>query len=254
MAEPMPPETETQVALVIGATSDIGRALARRLAEDGFRLQLAARDLAQLDREAQDLQVRGASVLSQHHCDALAGPGAEAWLDALQPLPDLAICVLGLLGDQAQSQLDAAAAERVMRTNYLAPALLLGALAQRFEQRGSGVLVGFSSVAGDRGRASNYIYGSAKAGLTALLSGLRGRLAKRGAHVLTVKPGFVYTRMTDGMNLPPSLTATPEEIAEAVAKAIRRRRNLIYARPIWRFIMLIMRAIPEFLFKRMRGI
>ena len=240
--------------MVIGATSDIGRAIARRLVEDGFQLQLAARDAAQLDREARDLQVRGGRVLSRQRCDLLAGPEAESWLDALDPLPDLAVCAVGLLGDQAQCQREAAAAEQVMRTNYLGPALLLGALAERFERRGSGVLVGISSVAGDRGRAGNYVYGSAKAGLTAFLSGLRGRLARRGVRVLTVKPGFVHTRMTDGMDLPASLTAAPEEVAEAVAKAIRRRRDLIYARPVWRFIMLILRVIPEPLFKRMRGI
>ena len=139
-----------------------------------------------------------------------------------------------------------------MWTNYIGPALLMGALAGRFEERGSGVLVGVSSVAGDRGRATNYVYGSAKAGFTAFLSGLRNRLARTGVHVITVKPGFVRTRMTEGMDLPARLTATPDEVAAAVVEAIRRRRDVVYVRRVWRLIMLIVRALPEPLFKRLR--
>ncbi len=139
-----------------------------------------------------------------------------------------------------------------MRTNYEAPALVLGVLAARFAQRGSGVLVGVSSVAGERGRAANYVYGSAKAGFSAFLSGLRARLTGTGVHVLTVKPGFVYTRMTAGMALPPMLTATPEQVARTVLRAVRRRRDVVYSPAIWRLIMLAVRAMPERLFKRLR--
>lgn len=239
-------------ALVIGATSDIGRAVARRLADGGWSLQLAGRDLAQLDREARDLRVRAAADVTVHRCDVLEAGGGAALLDELDPLPDVAVCVVGLLGDQAESQRDPAAAERVMRTNYVGPALLMGAVADRFERRGSGVLVGVSSVAGERGRASNYVYGSAKAGLSALLGGLRHRLAASGVHVVTVKPGFVRTRMTDGMDLPARLTAQPEEVAAAVVAAVRRRRDVVYVRRIWRPIMFVLRAAPERIFKRMK--
>ena len=241
-----------ETALVIGATSDIGRAIAHMLAADGRALQLAARDSARLQREMQDLQVRTEVAVTAHRCDVLDADGGVSLLDTLDPLPDVAVCVVGLLGEQAESEQDGAAAERVMRTNYVGPALLLGALAERFEQRGSGVLVGVSSVAGERGRASNYVYGSAKAGFTAFLSGLRSRLAGSGVHVVTVKPGFVYTRMTDGMDLPARLTATPEEVATAVVAAIHRRRDVIYVRRVWRPIMFVLRAIPERLFKRLR--
>ena len=138
-----------------------------------------------------------------------------------------------------------------MRSNYVGPALLLGGLAELFEQRGSGTLVGVSSVAGERGRADNYVYGSAKAGFTAFLSGLRNRCASSGVHVVTVKPGFVRTRMTDGMELPEKLTATPDEVAAATLKAIRHRRDVIYVRRIWRGIMFVVRAMPERVFKRL---
>ncbi len=241
-----------ETALVIGATSDIGRAIACQLARDGAALQLAARDPVALEREARDLRVRTGASVTLHRCDVLQADGDTSLLNELDPLPDVAVCVVGLLGRQAESARDVAAAERVMRTNYVGPALLMGALAERFEQRGSGVLVGVSSVAGERGRAANYVYGSAKAGFTAFLSGLRNRLAASGVHAVTVKPGFVRTRMTDGMDLPAWLTATPEEVAVAVVEAIHRRRDVVYVRRIWRLIMLVMRALPERIFKRMQ--
>ena len=243
---------QPRTALVIGATSDMGRAIARKLAGEGWALQLAGRDAAGLAREAQDLQVRSGAGVACHHCDVLDGNGGRAFLHELDPLPDAALCLVGLVGDLDESRRDEALADRIMRTNYLGPALLMGALAERFAKRGSGVLVGVSSVAGDRGRARNYVYGSAKAGFTAFLSGLRNRLHGSGVQVVTVKPGYVYTRMTEGMDLPEPLTATPEEVAAAVVKAIRRHRDLIYVRPVWRLIMLIIRSIPEWLFKRLR--
>ena len=248
---PPPTEGKRRTALVIGATSDIGRAIARELAGGGCALQLAARDTVRLEREARDLRVRTGAAVAAHRCDVLDEDGGVSLLDILDPLPDAAVCVVGLLGDQAENQRDGRAAERVMRTNYVGPALLMGALAERFERRGRGVLVGVSSVAGERGRAANYVYGSAKAGFTAFLSGLRGRLAASGVHVVTVKPGFVRTRMTAGMDLPARLTATPEEVAARVVVAIQRRRDVVYVRRVWRPIMFVLRTLPESLFKRL---
>ena len=236
--------------LVIGATADIGRAIARGFAAQGHAMQLAARDGRRLEHEAQDIRVRTGVAVACHRCDVLGDDGGAALLDALDPLPDVAVCVVGLLDERAERDGGHAAA-RVMRTNYLGPALLMGALAKLFEKRGSGVLVGISSVAGDRGRASNCVYGSAKAGFSAFLSGLRNRLAASGVHVVTVKPGYVRTRMTDGMDLPVPLTATPDEVADAVVRAVRQRRDVVYVRPIWRWIMLVVRAIPERIFKRL---
>ena len=245
-------QEEGKTALIIGATSDIGRAIAHALAREGWSLQLAARAPERLEREMRDLRVRATAAVASHHCDVRDDGGGTSLLDELHSLPDLAVCVVGQLGDQAESQRDGTAAERVMHANYVGPALLMGALAERFEQRGNGVLVGISSVAGERGRASNYVYGSAKAGFTAFLSGLRSRLAASGVHVVTVKPGFVRTRMTEGMNLPARLTATPEEVADAVVAAVRRQRDVVYVRRVWWPIMLVIRAIPERAFKRMR--
>jgi short-subunit dehydrogenase len=123
-------------------------------------------------------------------------------------------------------------------------------LANRFVQRGSGTIVGVSSVAGDRGRASNYVYGSAKAGFTAFLSGLRNRLARQGVHVLTVKPGFVRTRMTRGMKLPGALTADPVLVGREIYAAAITRKDVVYVYPSWRLIMGIIKMVPEGIFKK----
>ena len=236
--------------LLLGGGSDIGLAIARRFAASGHAIQLAARDVSALAPVAQDLEVRFEVAVSRHRFDALDTEGFERFVDSLRPLPDVVVCAVGLLGDQSTDQRSVEASSRVLRSNFEGPALVLGALADRFEARGSGTLVGISSVAGERGRASNYVYGSAKAGFTAFLSGLRNRLAGSGVHVLTVLPGFVATRMVEGLELPERLTTSPEKVAEAVERAVRRGRDVIHVAPIWRAIMLVIRALPEPVFKR----
>jgi short-subunit dehydrogenase len=160
------------------------------------------------------------------------------------------VSVIGLLGDQARAEADPDHAATIMRSNFEGPALILGLFAERFLSRGSGTIVGISSVAGDRGRASNYVYGSAKAGFSVFLSGLRNRTAKRGVHVLTVKPGFVRTRMTEGKNLPGPVTAQPDEVAQAIWRGVSEQKDQIYVRPIWAVIMFIIRSLPESFFKK----
>lgn len=240
-------------ALILGAGSDIARATARALAADGCAvLMLAGRDPAALASDAADLAIRHGAAVTVHALDALAPETFGDFVAGLPALPDVAVCAIGLLGDQAESQADPAAALRVMRTNYEGPALLLGILAQAMAARGSGTLVGISSVAGERGRAANYVYGSAKAGFTAFLSGLRNRLQGTGVHVVTVLPGFVATKMTEGMALNPRLTAQPEAVAAAIVRAVARRRDVIWVRPVWRLVMAVIRALPEAVFKRTR--
>lgn len=238
--------------LILGAGSDIGRAIAAEFARQGHDLMLTVRDPAQAMRDAEDLRLRHKVAVTVHRLDVLEQDRIQPFVDALEPLPEMAVCVIGLLGDQDASARDLDAADLVMRSTYNGPAAVLAALANRFAARGSGVLAGISSVAGDRGRATNYVYGSAKAGFTAFLSGLRNRLAGRGVHVVTVKPGFVDTRMTAGMALPPLLTAQPAEVAAAVVRACTGRRDVVYVRPLWRLVMAIIRAIPEPVFKRLR--
>jgi short-subunit dehydrogenase len=238
--------------LILGARSDIGKAVAHAFAALGHPVQLAARNAAGLEAEKADMELRNHVAVSLHEFDALATDTHAAFVTALPDLPEVVVCAVGLMGQQAENERDPAAAARVMRSNFEGPASILAALANQFEARGSGTIVGISSVAGDRGRATNYVYGSAKAGFTAFLSGLRNRLASRGVHVVTVLPGFVSTQMTEGMDLPARLTAEPREVADAITRAVARKKDVIYVRAIWRLIMLIIRNIPERIFKRMK--
>jgi decaprenylphospho-beta-D-erythro-pentofuranosid-2-ulose 2-reductase len=238
--------------LILGARSDIGKAVAHKFAALGHPIQLAVRNIETLAAEKTDMELRHNVPVSLHEFDALATDTHEAFVANLPDLPRVAICAVGLMGQQDENESDIEAAARVMRSNYEGPASILAVLANRFERRGSGTLVGISSVAGERGRATNYVYGSAKAGFTAFLSGLRNRLAKQGVHVVTVLPGFVATQMTEGMDLPARLTAQPSEVADAIACAVERKKDVIYVRPIWRLIMTIIRSIPERIFKVMK--
>ncbi|MEN3974110.1 SDR family oxidoreductase [Emcibacter sp. SYSU 3D8] len=242
-----------RTVLVLGGTSDIGFAIARRYAEQGWTVLLAARDADRAERNANDLRLRYRGEAVAVAFDALSLEFHARFLDGLGMLPDTAVCVIGVLGDQARAEADPDHAAAILRANFEGPALLLGEIARRMAARGRGTIVGVSSVAGDRGRGSNYVYGSAKAGLTAFLSGLRNRFAGQGVHVMTVKPGFVRTAMTEGMKLPGQITAEPGQVGRAVYRAAEKsRRNVIYVLPVWRLIMLIIGHIPEFLFKKLK--
>ena len=236
--------------LILGAKSDIARAIAHQFAAKGYNLILAARNSERLQSDVSDLQIRYGRDAKILEFDALDYDSHESFYQAISPKPDVVFCVFGLLGDQAKAEHDWAHAQEIINVNYQGALSILHHVANDMEERKKGIIVGISSVAGERGRASNYFYGSAKAGFTAFLSGLRNRLAKKGVHVLTVKPGFVDTAMTEGMNTPAPLTAKPEAVAKAVYKAVRSKRNVLYTKGTWRHIMLIIRNIPEFIFQK----
>lgn len=238
--------------LLLGARSDMALAIAHRFAAAGHPIQMAARDVEDLARDRDDIALRHGVPVTVHAFDALDTTAFATFVDGLPALPEIVVCAVGAMGQQGRNERDATEATRVLRSNFEGPALILAELANRFEARGSGTLVGISSVAGERGRATNYVYGSAKAGFTAFLSGLRNRLAGRGVHVVTVLPGFVATNMTERMDLPARLTAAPEEVAQAVQRAVDRRQNIVYVRRIWQIIMLVIRNIPESVFKRLK--
>jgi hypothetical protein len=245
--------TSSKTLLLVGGTSDIGRATALCYAQAGWRVLLAARNEDEARRNAEDIAARTGAEVTTHRLDILETERLEGFLDSLPQLPDTTICVVGELGDQTRGQSDPAHAARLIRTNFEGPALFLGILAERLLARGSGTIVGVSSVAGDRGRGSNYLYGAAKAGFTAFLSGLRNRLALKGLRVITVKPGFVRTQMTAGMKLPPLLTAEADEVGRAIfAAAEKGGGDVIYVRRLWRPVMMVIGSIPERVFKRLR--
>lgn len=238
--------------LLIGGTSDIGRAVALHYAKAGWRVRLAARNLEEVERNANDIAVRCEVEVTTHALDIQRIDTFEAFVDRLSELPDTVICVIGWMGSQRRAEGDLEHAGEVLRSNFEGPALLLSLFAERFAARQSGVIVGISSVAGDRGRASNYYYGAAKAGFTAFLSGLRNRLATCGVRVVTIKPGFVRTKMTAGMVLPAGLTADPARVARIVfATAEGRRADVVYVPGVWRPVMFLIRCLPESIFKRL---
>lgn len=242
----------TGTLLLIGGTSGIGRAVALHYAKAGWRVRLAARNMEEAERNANDIAIRCKVEVTTHALDILRIDTFEAFVDRLSELPDTVICVIGWMGSQRHAEGDFEHGSEVLRSSFMGPALLLGLFAKRFAARRSGVIVGISSVAGDRGRASNYYYGAAKAGFTAFLSGLRNRLATRGVRVVTIKPGFVRTKMTAGMVLPAGLTADPACVARVVfAAAERRKADVVYVPGVWRPVMFLIRCLPETIFKRL---
>ncbi len=243
--------TDLAPVLILGGRSDIGLAIAHRFAKAGHPIVLAARNAETLKDEQNNISVRYDVSVALTEFDALDTAQMPTFVDQLDPFPEIVVSVIGTMGDQSTGEKDLDAAAQVMRANYEGPALIVGLFAQRLAATGNGTIIGVSSVAGDRGRATNYIYGSAKAGFTAYLSGLRNRLADKGVHVITVKPGFVATQMTANMDLPQALTAAPTEVAEKAFHATQSRRNIIYVRPIWWLIMRIICAIPESIFKKL---
>ena len=239
--------------LILGATSDIARATALAFARKGWDLRLAGRDMDALRRIAQDISVRTERAVDCARFDALAPAEEHAALwRSVSADTDALFCAVGLLADQEAARHDARLAEKIVATNFTGLLPMLSLAADTFEARGNGLIIAVSSVAGDRGRASNYTYGSAKAGLTAYLSGLRQRLSTSGVQVLTVLPGFVATAMTENMNLPTRLTAAPEQVAHDILRAVEKKRGVVYTRWFWRWIMVIIRAIPENIFQKMR--
>lgn len=246
--------TGTRSILVIGGSSDIGHATALRYAKEGWRVMLAARDIEAARRNADDIGTRSGVETSVQALDVLQTAQLAGFIAALPVLPDTVVCVVGELGDQLRAQTDPELATTIMRTNFEAPSLLLEQFAQAFEKRGSGTIVGVSSVAGDRGRASNYYYGAAKAGFSQFLSGLRNRLALAGrVRVVTVKPGFVRTKMTAHMELPAPLTVAPDRVAEDIFRAdVTKPRDVIYVARRFQLVMAVICALPEAIFKRMR--
>ena len=281
VAAPEPPPPRPKVSpgtvLILGAGGGIARALAHRMASQGNDLLLAGRDREELERGASDLRLRygvraaavpfDAEAFETHPaffraCVAAARangegadppgarntPGTGKSPDTPSGLAGVILCH-GYMAEQPDAQADFALARRMIDVNFTSAVSVLELAAAHFESLGRGYVCALSSVAGDRGRQSNYLYGSTKAALSTYLQGLRSRLFKRGVFVTTVKPGFVDTAMTWGRK-GVFLVASPEKVAKDIARAIRRRKSVVYTPWFWWGIMSIICAVPEWLFKR----
>lgn len=251
--------------LVVGATSGIARALVRLLAADqrpdgrSFGFILCGRQLPELERLAADLRTRapvGTRVavrqLNAEHLDTIPGVFADCTSALPGGISELLLCH-GWLPHAEASKREPAVMRQLIDVNYSSAVLLLELATQHFESHRRGAIVAISSVAGDRGRQSNYPYGATKAALSTYLQGLRNRLHPAGIPVLTVKPGFTDTAMTWGRVRSDSpLNAAPERVARSILRAMRRRRNVIYTPWFWRLILLVFRSVPEAIFKRLK--
>jgi decaprenylphospho-beta-D-erythro-pentofuranosid-2-ulose 2-reductase len=247
--DPSKPKT----VAIFGATSDIANAVARRYAEAHSQLVLVGRNPTTLAAAAVDLRLRGASETHTLHADfvhldSLASLAGAAW-DRFGGI-DIALIAYGTLPCQQEAERDAATAGKVLTINFTSPAILLNELARRFQAQGHGTIAAITSVAGDRGRMSNYVYGAAKGGLQRLLEGLRHRLAASGVGVVDIRPGFVTTKLTAHLERKGPLWATTDQVATDIVRAITTHQAVRYTPGFWRWIMFIVRAVPRFVFHR----
>lgn len=240
--------------LIIGATSAMARAYARIEANKKATFFLVARDPVKLQQTADDLIARGASAVHTAILDATDIASHKAVIDdCFDKLSAVEVVLIahGTLPDQNECQANVDTALTEFANNSTSTIALLTELGTRFEQQHFGTIAVITSVAGDRGRPSNYLYGSAKAAVTTFCEGLRARLFKAGVHLVDIKPGFVDTPMTQGLNLPKALLATPETIAIYIDKAISKKKDVVYAPWFWFWILLIIKNIPNFIFKKL---
>lgn len=241
--------------VILGATSGVARYIADQFARLGYAVGLAGRNMEELDRLAVDIRTRYTVSCHTFYFDALAFEGHGAFPaqceEAFGELPGGVVLCFGFMADQADAQADFVIARRTLDTNLTGAISILEPFAAAFETRKAGFIAALTSVAGDRGRKANYIYGASKGGLTVYLQGLRNRLHASGVQVTTIKPGFMDTPMTYGMKLPGPLVSSPEAAAKAMVKAVTGRKNVVYVSCFWRYIMYIIKSIPEWQFKKM---
>jgi len=241
--------------VLFGATRGIGRALGRRLAGRGDRLYLLGRDAAELGRSARDFEARAGldeGTVGQSHCDLLEpetfAPALATAAAALGRV-DAVVVAAGLFGTQDRMERDRALARRVLEGDFSGTVLFCEEARDRLLVQGGGTLCVVTSVAGDRGRKPVVLYGASKAGLSAYLEGLDHRFHSRGLRVVDVRPGFVRTSMTEGLVEPPFAT-DPDPVAAQIVRALDRGTPVVYATPVWRWIMLVVRLLPRFVMRR----
>lgn len=243
----------TETWIILGATSGMARAFARDRAARGASLILCGRDMDDMQASAADALARGAAATEVMAIDIRKPETFTPILDRAASLAGLINVAVFVGSMPAQSDVDdnPGLIAGTVTDNLAGPATFLHRIAPMLEARGGGFVVGVSSVSGDRGRLSNYVYGAAKSGFSTYLSGYRNRMARSGVHVMTVKPGPVDTAMTYGMGKPPFMT-TPEAVAADIARGLQKRRRILYTAPIWRLIMTVIRLIPEPIFMKTR--
>jgi len=240
--------------LMLGSVSAVSRAIAHEFAREGYSLLLADIETEENERIAQDIRIR-----YRVYCDTLFFDAGDidshpAFLDKviekLNSFPEGLVICFGYMPVQEQAQKDFNLIKKTIDINFTGAVSILERVISKFEERNYGFAMVISSVAGDRGRKSNYIYGSTKGALTRYVEGLQHRLSSTKIRVLLIKPGFMDTAMTYGLNLPQRLLASPEEAGNIIYKAWKKKKQVVYVKWFWRYIMLIIQHLPRFVFHR----
>jgi short-subunit dehydrogenase len=245
-------EFKNKTILILGGNSDVGKSLAKDFGELGSNLILTSRKKSQLDSFKSNLEIRYEINCNIEIFDALDLKSHESFYKKLNTKPDIVISCIGYLDNQEESQKDFNEALKSIQSNFTGLVSILNIISNDFERKGTGVIVGISSVAGDRGRGSNYIYGSSKSAFTTYLSGLRNRLYVSGVRVITIKPGFIKSKMTNHLKLPSTITSTPNKVSILIIKSIQKRKNVLYIKGYWKWIMITIKLIPENIFKSLK--
>lgn len=237
--------------LILGSNSEVGRAVSRKYAQNGYNLYLAEKETEEAKNEAKNLEIKYGIKARIVKFDILEFYNHKNFYSALNPRPVGVICLINYTGEQYKAEADFLETKKIIDTNFTGCVSILTIIANDFEARKEGFIVGVSSMAGDRGRKSNYIFGSAKAGFTTFLSGLRSRLLKADVQVTTIKTGIIATKDIENMDLPMFITVKPEEAANDIFKAQQKNRDIVYSKWQCRIIAMFFNHIPEILFKRM---
>ena len=241
------------LCLILGSNSDVGQATAYKFAAQGFDILLAARNVNDYQKRlASDIAIRHNIKATNVVFDGSKQSKHKAFVESLSAFPDVVISVFGYLGENEKALENFDEAYQILDANLVGHISILNLLAEKMKAKKSGNIIGISSVAGERGRATNVIYCSAKAGFTAYLSGLRNSLFAHGVHVATVIPGFIKTKMLGNLKTPAPLTAQPTEVAETIWNAYAKKQDVVYVRWMWKYVMLIIKSIPEFIFKKLK--
>lgn len=239
--------------LILGSNSDVGQAAAYKFAAQGLDILLAARNVNDYQRRlASDISIRHNVKATNVVFDGSKHIEHRDLVESLQTFPDVVISVFGYLGNNEKAQVDFDEAYTILDANLIGHISVLNLIGEKMKAQKSGTIIGVSSVAGERGRATNVIYCSAKAGFTTYLSGLRNSLFSHNVHVATIIPGFIKTKMLGDLKTPAPLTAQPEEVANTIWNAYAKNQDVVYVRWMWKYVMLLIKSIPEFIFKKLK--
>jgi len=250
-----------KTALILGANSDIAKKLIYIFAENKFNLILTARDIEQIKTLKSDLEIKFDIKVENVTFDILNTDKHLEFYKSLNITPDVVVSAIGFMGEQKEAFVNFSHAKEIIDTNLTAQISIIDIIANdmktkndKSENKTKYCIIGISSVAGDRGRSENYVYGAAKSAFTTYLSGLRGTLKKYNINIITVKPGLIATKMTEHLSFPKLLFAKPETVAKDIFKAYRKSKHIIYTPKTWRIIMAILKFLPERLYLRAFGV